>query len=258
MTAAASIRLSGVEVAFGRTLALHDLSLDLYPGVTGLFGPNGSGKSTLLSVLAGLLRPTSGTVEHGGRAIRAADEEWRRHVGYAGHEPGLYPALTVAENLGLWAQLFDAPARRVDEMIERLGLGDRRKTPVRALSAGYQRRASVARALLHEPSVLLLDEPYANLDDDAAAEVSAAIVEWRRPDRTAVVATHGAKKVKAYADAGVILKHGRVVSYRRGVAQLAPPVASAPPRAEGTIPSASGRERTAGASTGRLGERPRD
>jgi ABC-type multidrug transport system ATPase subunit len=113
-------------------------------------------------------------------------------------------------------------------MIESLGLGERRRTPVRSLSAGYKRRASVARALLHQPRVLLLDEPYANLDDEAAAEVSAAVVAWRRPDRVAVIATHGAKKVKAYADAGIILKHGRVVSYRRGVEQLAePPVASA-------------------------------
>ena len=216
-----SIRLERVEVAFGRTLALHDVTLDLFPGATGLFGPNASGKSTLLAVLAGLLRPTRGTATYGGTPIRAADEDWRRLVGYAGHEAGLYPGLTVAENLELWAQLFDAPTRRVEEMIERLGLGDRRHTAVRSLSAGFQRRTSVARALLHEPAVLLLDEPYANLDDDAAAAVSAAIVDWRGPDRIAVVATHGAKKVKAYADAGIILKHGRVVSYRRGAEQLA-------------------------------------
>lgn len=215
------IRLDSVEVAFGRTLALAGITLDLFPGVTGLFGQNGSGKSTLLSVLSGLVRPTTGTAAYDGGPIRSSDEEWRRHVGYAGHEPGLYPSLTVAENLELWAQLFDAPARRVDEMIERLGLGDRRRTAVRALSAGYKRRAAVARALLHEPEVLLLDEPYANLDDDAAAEVSAAIVEWRRPERIAVVATHGAKRVKAFADAGIILQRGRVVSYRRGIEQLA-------------------------------------
>lgn len=224
------IRLDSVEVAFGRTLALAGLTLDVFPGVTGLFGQNGSGKSTLLSVLAGLLRPTSGTAVYEDRPIRSSDEDWRRHVGYAGHEPGLYPSLTVVENLELWAQLFDAPARRVEEMIERLGLGDRRRTPVRALSAGYKRRAAVARALLHEPQVLLLDEPYANLDDDAAAEVSAAIVDWRSPERIGVVATHGAKKVKAFADAGIILQRGRVVSYRRGIEQLAgQPVAAQGP-----------------------------
>ncbi|MDQ3956813.1 MAG: heme ABC exporter ATP-binding protein CcmA [Actinomycetota bacterium] len=215
------IRLADVEVAFGRTIALNRVSLELFPGVTGLFGPNGSGKSTLLSVLTGLTRPTAGSVTYGGNVVRAADEGWRRRVGYAGHEPGLYPALSVAENLELWAKLFDAPGRRVDVMIEQLGLGDRRTVPVRSLSAGFQRRVSVARALLHEPQVLLLDEPYANLDDDAAALVSQAVVAWRGPDRIGVIATHGAKKVKAYADAGIILGHGQVVSYRRGAQQLA-------------------------------------
>ena len=217
----AALTLDRVEVAFGRTLALHDVTLELLPGVTGLFGPNGSGKSTLLSVLAGLTRPTAGAATFAGGPIAASSEHWRRHVGYAGHEPGLYPALTVGENLELWAKLFDAPSSRVDVMIEQLGLEDRRKTPVRSLSAGFKRRAAVARALLHEPAVLLLDEPYANLDDEASELVSAAVVAWRAPDRIAIVATHGAKKVKAYADAGIILRRGRVISYRRGAQQLA-------------------------------------
>jgi ABC-type multidrug transport system ATPase subunit len=80
-----------------------------------------------------------------------------------------------------------------------------------SLSAGYRRRAAVARALLHEPELLLLDEPYANLDDEAADLVSAAVVAWRRPGRVAVIATHGAKKVKAYADVGLILQHGHLL-----------------------------------------------
>ncbi|HEV2755831.1 MAG TPA: heme ABC exporter ATP-binding protein CcmA [Actinomycetota bacterium] len=216
-----ALALRDVEVAFGRTLALHGVSLELGPGVTGLFGPNGSGKSTLLSVLAGLTRPTAGAATYGGAPVAASREEWRRLVGYAGHEPGLYPGLTVAENLELWAKLFDAPGRRVDVMVEQLGLGDRRHTAVRSLSAGYKRRAAVARALLHEPAILLLDEPYANLDDEASDLVSAAVVAWRTPERVGVIATHGAKKVKAYADAGIILKRGRVISYRRGAQQLA-------------------------------------
>ncbi|MDQ4025432.1 MAG: heme ABC exporter ATP-binding protein CcmA [Actinomycetota bacterium] len=216
-----SLALDAVEVAFGRTLALHGVTLELGPGVTGLFGPNGSGKSTLLSVLAGLLRPTAGNATFGGAPVTTSREAWRRLVGYAGHEPGLYPALTVGENLDLWAKLFDAPGRRVGVVVEQLGLGDRKDTAVRSLSAGFQRRAAVARALLHEPTLLLLDEPYANLDDDASDLVSAAVVDWRRSDRIGVIATHGAKKVKAYADAGIILKRGRVISYRRGATQLA-------------------------------------
>ena len=221
------IRLEDVEVAYGRTLALHGVTLELTPGVTGLFGPNASGKSTLLTVLAGLTRPTTGSATFRGRPIRAADESWRGIVGYAGHEPGLYAGLTVVENLELWAKLFGASRRRVGEMVEELGLEDRTNTAVGTLSAGFKRRASVARALLHEPSVLLLDEPYANLDDEASELVSAAVVRWRGPERIAVVATHGAKKVKAYADAGIILKRGQVVSYRRGAEQQAEQALSA-------------------------------
>jgi ABC-type multidrug transport system ATPase subunit len=95
-----------------------------------------------------------------------------------------------------------------------VGLADRRATRVAELSAGLKRRAAVARALLHEPDLLLLDEPYANVDDDAAEMMSAAIMSWRRPDRVCVVATHGAKRVKAYADAGIIIQRGHVISYQ--------------------------------------------
>ncbi|MDQ4058489.1 MAG: ABC transporter ATP-binding protein [Actinomycetota bacterium] len=92
---------------------------------------------------------------------------------------------------------------------------DRSHTLVGDLSAGLKHRASVARAILHEPDVLLLDEPYANLDDDASARVSDAVKTWRAPGRAAIIATHGAKRVKAFADAGIIVQRGRVVSYRR-------------------------------------------
>jgi ABC-type multidrug transport system ATPase subunit len=100
-------------------------------------------------------------------------------------------------------------------VLELLDLNDRRNTPVGHLSAGLKRRAAVARAVLHEPDVLLLDEPYANLDDDASARVSDAVKAWRAPGRAAIIATHGAKRVKTFADASLIVQRGRVISYRR-------------------------------------------
>jgi heme exporter protein A len=212
------ISLDSVTVAFGRTIALDDVTLDVHEGITGLFGQNGSGKSTLLRVLCGLLRPTNGSVEILGRRASARDEDLKRHIGYVGHDSGLYPMLSVEENLALFARLYGAPEKRCREVLDALGIGGWARTPSRELSAGMRRRAAVARALVHDPAVLLLDEPYANLDDDAAALLSAAIVSWRRSDRVCIVATHGAKKVKAYADAGVILQRGRVQSagiYRR-------------------------------------------
>ncbi len=213
------IAVRGLRVVFGRTVALDSINVDFVPGITGLFGPNASGKSTLLRVLAGLLAPTDGTVEIRGRAIDTRDESLRRRIGYVGHESGLYGRLSVRENLELFARLYGARSERVERAIDALGLAERTTVTVRELSAGFKRRASVARALLHEPDVLLLDEPYANLDDEAAELVSSALREWRAGERAAVIATHGAKTVKAFADAGVILKRGQVVvagSYRRG------------------------------------------
>lgn len=211
------IKAERLRIVFGHTVALDSVTFDIEPGVTGLFGPNGSGKSTFLRAAAGLLRPIAGTITIDGVPAGTRSETARRRVGYAGHEPGLYPHLTVSENLKLFAHLYGVPASRVDEMLTAVGLSGRADTSVADLSAGLKRRAAVARALLHEPDVLLLDEPYANLDDAASEMISEAVVSWRGPRRYAVIATHGAKRVKAFADAGVILRDGRVAvagSYR--------------------------------------------
>lgn len=209
------IELQQLRATYGKTVALHGLDLELGAGVCGLFGPNGSGKSTLLRLLAGLLRPAGGRALLDGIEIRSADEGMRRRIGYSGHESGLYARLSVQENLLLFASLYDVDRSRCGDVLEQVGLSERAATPVAELSAGLKRRASVARALLHSPDVLLLDEPYANLDDDAAGLISAAVMRWRSPGRIAVIATHGAKRVKGWADASIILQRGSVVSYRR-------------------------------------------
>jgi ABC-type multidrug transport system ATPase subunit len=158
----------------------------------------------------------------GDMTIDPSNEAFRRRVGYVGHDSGLYPDLTVGENLGLFGHLYGARPERTSEVLADVGLEDRRDTRVAELSAGLKRRAAVARALVHEPDMLLLDEPYANVDDDAAEMLSRAIVTWRGPDRVCVVATHGAKRVKAYADAGIIIQRGQVISYRIRVPNDAP------------------------------------
>ncbi len=206
-----AIEVRGLTVTFGRTVALDRLEADIAPGISGLFGPNGSGKSTLLRVLAGLLRPSAGSVAAFGTPMTMRNEALRAKVGYAGHGAGLYGHLTVAENLALFAKLHGADSGRIGSLMQQLGLVERRDTPARDLSSGFRRRAAVARALVHEPELLLLDEPYANLDDEAAELVSQTIRSWRAPGRTGVIATHGAKKVKQYADAGLILQRGRLI-----------------------------------------------
>ena len=206
-----TIAVDNVTVVFGRTLALDEIDLEIGTGITGVFGPNGSGKSTLLKTIAGLLKPTSGRIVVDGTDGTKHDEAFRRRMGYAGHGSGLYARLSLRENLELFASLYGAAPARSDEMIERLQLGEYATRPVSDLSAGSKRRAAVARALLHDPDVLLLDEPYANVDDEASEAISNAIAAWKQEGKTALVATHGAKKVKAYADGGIILQRGRLI-----------------------------------------------
>ncbi|HEV3472289.1 MAG TPA: heme ABC exporter ATP-binding protein CcmA [Actinomycetota bacterium] len=210
-----------VRVVFGGTVALSAIDLELGSGIVGLFGPNGSGKTTLLRVLTGLLPPTSGEVLYDGAPLDLRDEAQRRMLGYAGHSSGLYDTFTVRENLELFARLYGAVGR-VPHVIEALALTEVAGTRVGHLSAGWVRRAAVARAMVHDPQMLLLDEPYANLDDDASDIVSNAIRAWHSPGRTAVIATHGAKRVRAYADAGVVLRRGEVASARSSFATPEP------------------------------------
>jgi heme exporter protein A len=214
------IEIRGLRVAYGRTLALRDIDLTLPPGVTGVFGQNGAGKSTLLRVLAGLLAPTAGTVLLDDTPLSIADEDARRRISYMGHSTGLYRQLTLRENLELFAHLSGVPGARIDAVLNELSLIDKADTRITQLSAGMKRRSSLARAVLHEPDILLLDEPYANLDDDASDRVSDVISRWSNGPRYALVATHGAKRVKAYADGGIILKQGTVVSHQVRTSEL--------------------------------------
>ena len=214
------ISVRDVRVVFGRTIALDAVDLEIGPGVTGLFGPNGSGKSTLLRVVAGLLRPARGHVTIDGVAHKSSVESLRRRIGYAGHEPGLYGRLTVRENLELFGTLYGADPTNIDRTLAALGLTERAHARADELSAGLKRRAAIARAMIHAPDILLLDEPFATLDDEAADLVRAAIQDWSAPGRTAVIATHGAKRLKSFADGSVVLRRGLVASDRRREAEV--------------------------------------
>ena len=215
------VEIENLAVTFGRTLALDDIELDIGPGITGLFGPNGSGKSTLLRAICGLVRPATGDIRLDGRPASLKDEALRARIGYAGHESGLYPQLTLQENLELFTRLYGVADTRIADVLEALDLAHQKGSQVAVLSAGTKRRAAVARAILHEPDLLLLDEPYANLDDAASDRVTAAIVHWSSNGRTAIVATHGAKKVRPYATGGVVLQRGRVARHGSYVGQPA-------------------------------------
>ncbi|MEA2516817.1 MAG: type transport system ATP-binding protein [Actinomycetota bacterium] len=208
------IELKGVRAVYGKTIALDKVNLSITPGIVGLYGPNGSGKSTLLRVVAGLHRPVLGQIVFDGAQPRPNDENLRRRMSYAGHDAGLYGRLSVEENLRLFATLWGAPTERVQPLLEQIGLQDRARSRVDELSAGLKRRASVARALVVEPEILLLDEPFASLDDAAADLVTASIKAWHAPGRTAIIATHGAKRLKSFATTAIVLRRGSVASDR--------------------------------------------
>jgi heme exporter protein A len=203
-----ALELEGLVRHYGERTALSEVSLSLAEGQTlVVFGANGAGKTTLLRVLAGLLRPHGGAVRVLG--LQLPDKRWalRGRVGLLGHEPLLYRELTTSENLRYHAALHGVPDDRVAELLERLGLGPRTEEPLRTLSRGMVQRAAVARAVLHDPPLLLLDEPYANLDP-AAVELVAPLI-GRASRRTRVLCSHDPERGLAEADVVLGLRAGR-------------------------------------------------
>jgi heme exporter protein A len=203
------VELAGVTRRYGEREALRDVSLSLPAGRTlVVFGPNGAGKTTLLRVLATLLRPHAGRVEVLGAGL--PDDGWRvrGRIGLLGHEPLLYRELSAAENLSFHASLHDIRKSRVEEVLEAVAMTARAQEPIRHLSRGMVQRVAVARAVLHEPDLLLLDEPYANLDP-AAVELVAPLI-GPESGRTRVVCSHDPGGGMAEADLVLGLREGRV------------------------------------------------
>ncbi len=186
------ITARGLGRSFGSKRVLRDLDLDVAErDVLLVTGPNGSGKSTLLALCAGLLVPTSGELE-----VKAE----RGRIGYLAHEPLVYRELTALENLDLYGRLYRVPERRerIGMLLERYGLWEARRELVATLSRGMQQRLALCRALLHEPDLLLLDEPYAGLDE-GGAELLDGELAGLVGTRTLVLATHDPARVAALA-----------------------------------------------------------
>jgi heme exporter protein A len=208
-----SLALEEVGKSFGRHRALVDLNVTFTSGqVAVVLGPNGAGKSTLLGILSTLVRPTEGLMTFAGVRVDGHSAV-RTTIGYVGHEPGLYGDLTAGQNLALFAGLYgvpDAPAR-IEEMLARVGLADVRKEAiVRTFSRGMQQRLALARALLHEPRILLFDEPGSALDPAGAAWLAEEIGRERAAGRLVVLVTHDLEAAAAVAEHLVILRRGRV------------------------------------------------
>ncbi|HTD09449.1 MAG TPA: heme ABC exporter ATP-binding protein CcmA [Solirubrobacteraceae bacterium] len=203
-----ALELDGLARHYGEREALSGISLSLAAGQTlVVFGPNGAGKTTLLRVLATLLRPHAGEVRVLGSSL--PDEAWalRGRVGLLGHEPLLYRELTARENLRFHARLYGIGNRRVDELLESVTMSTRAGEPLRTLSRGMVQRVAVARAMLHDPELLLLDEPHSNLDP-AAIELVAPLI-GAASKRTRVICSHNPTGDLAEADVVLGLRAGR-------------------------------------------------
>jgi heme exporter protein A len=194
----AVIRASGVAKRYGRRWALRPVDLDLEPGgFLVVTGPNGSGKTTLLRLVAGLAAPTGGQLD-----VDAA----RGRLGYLGHEPLLYRDLTALENLDLYGRLYRVPERRerIGMLLERHGLWEARGERVGSYSRGMTQRLALCRALLHEPDLLVLDEPYTALDAEGAALLDRQLADVAG-SATVLLATHEPDRVAPLATARVAL-----------------------------------------------------
>ena len=208
MDAAPAIELRGVSRRYGERYALRDLSLTVAAGATlVVFGPNGAGKSTLLRLLATLLRPHGGETVVLGEQLPARQWAVRGRVGLLAHDALLYRDLSARENLRFHARLHRLPEERAEELLERTRLGGRAEDPVRTLSKGLLQRVAVCRAILHDPPLLLLDEPRANLDPAAAALIEPLI--GRASGRTRVITSHDPAGGLAEADLALGLRDGR-------------------------------------------------
>jgi heme exporter protein A len=207
VAAGPAIELEGLTRRYGERVALRDVTLSLPAGATlVVFGPNGAGKSTLLRVLSTLLRPHSGTARVLGRPL--PEEGWaiRGRVGLLGHAPLLYRDLTGRENLAFHARLHDVALARVDALLDQVGLAARAQDKVHTYSRGMVQRLAVCRAVLHDPELLLLDEPRANLDP-AAREIVEPLI-GAASGRTRVVTSHDPAGGLADADLALGLRDG--------------------------------------------------
>ena len=212
-----AVEANTLTKTFGSRAAVDGIDLTLGGGdCLAVFGPNGAGKTTLLRLIAGLLKPTTGQVRLSGVDVRT-ETAARGRVGIISHHSMLYAPLTVRENLEFTARLYGVPNATVavGAVLSRLEIADRADTPVRTLSRGLQQRVSIARAIVHQPSVVLLDEPYSGLDESGSGALTSLLKGLKDAGATLVIVTHNVAEGLALATHAAIMAAGRFARFER-------------------------------------------
>jgi heme exporter protein A len=210
------LRLENIDKRYGGLLALRGVSLVIAPGECVVFaGRNGSGKTTLLRIAARLVRPSRGTLSFSCESPAGEDHAIR--PGFVAHATMVYDELTAKENLSLFARLQEVaqPEKRVDALLKEVGLSDRRASLVRTFSRGMRQRVAIARALLHEPAVLLLDEPATGLDPQGVTWLAEAIRRLRDSGRTILMSLHGESEISSLGTRAIRLDAGSIAADTR-------------------------------------------
>ncbi len=203
---------------FGLKTVLRGLDFSAEAGeFVALIGPNGAGKTTFLRILASLSRPSLGEVRVAGYALPRESAAVRRRLGIVSHQPLLYGDLTAEENLRFFARIYHLPQphQRIDEVLKMVGLSARRRDLVRTFSRGMQQRLAIGRAVLHDPDVMLFDEPYTGLDQDAAAMLDEVLQRVAAKGRTVVMTSHDLARTQALATRFDVLSRGVIAASRR-------------------------------------------
>ncbi|HLG51570.1 MAG TPA: heme ABC exporter ATP-binding protein CcmA [Chloroflexota bacterium] len=232
-----AFEIEGLVRRYGYRRALDGLDLVVpWNQRVAILGPNGAGKTTLLRILATLVRPTRGQVRVGGLELPSQASAVRRYVGFLAHQTFLYDELTARENLIFYGHLYGLPdpSGRADALLAQVGLADRAGHRVRTLSRGLQQRLALARAVVHDPPLLLLDEPETGLDLAGIALLGSLFYDATGHLRTVLFTTHDPELALALADRVIVLARGRKV-FDRPASELTPAVLAAVLRGEGEI-----------------------
>lgn len=212
----AAVSVERLEKTLGKNKVLRGISFQAQPGeIFGLLGPNGAGKTTTLRIISTLLSPDGGAVKVLGYDTLQAPEQVRRRIGVVTADIGVYPRLSARENIAYFAQLSEVPdlelKRRVDAVVERLDIGSFADQRAESLSSGQKQKVAIARAIVHDPEVLMFDEPTSNLDVLASREVREFMVESKGRGKCVIFSTHVMHDAERLCDRITILHEGRVV-----------------------------------------------